>query len=143
MIYRKRPIREIREKKRGRPNPGPGRPGLGFPSPGRRPPPPFGHRPRCLGEGVRVRPSPLYKGGPRRRDGTTQFPRASSTASSYHLLGAPAPSSPSPLASLSLSLSPVWPPKGLCRRRESPSRHAVVLRSFWIPVPKPLLPHLG
>jgi hypothetical protein len=41
------------------------------------------------------------------------------------------------------SLSPAWPSEGLRKRRESPPRHAVVLRSFRIPVPKPLLPHLG
>jgi hypothetical protein len=44
---------------------------------------------------------------------------------------------------LYLSLSPAWPPEGLRRRLESPPLHAVVLRSFRIPIPKPLLPHLG
>jgi hypothetical protein len=38
---------------------------------------------------------------------------------------------------LPLSLSTAWPPEGLRRRRESPPRHAIVLRSFRIPVPRP------
>jgi hypothetical protein len=70
---------------------------------------------------------------------TQHIHEPSSTAASYHLLGAPATPWPPP----SPSLTPMWSPEGLRRRRESPSSHAIVLRSFRIPVQSRLLPHLG
>jgi hypothetical protein len=56
----------------------------------------LGRRPRCLGGTIRCTPPHYIKGSPRRR-GDTPIHEPSSTASSYHLPGAPAPSGPPPL----------------------------------------------
>jgi hypothetical protein len=76
----------------------------------------------CLGGGVGVSPSLLYKGGPRRRS----MHNISSSLRSFLSLLARHPTPP--LSHLPLA----WPPKGLCRSETTPPLHAVVLRSFRI-----------
>jgi hypothetical protein len=70
----------------------------------------------------KVHPFSLYKGGPRREEDTQQL--ATCLLSSFHVALPSSPPLPLPL---------VWPPKGLRRRETTPSLHAVMLRSFWIP----------
>jgi hypothetical protein len=126
-----------KEEKKGAPSPGLGRPGLGFL--GGRPaylgcrrpcssPWPLPHG--CLSGGVRCTPSPLYKGGALGGGDAQHIHEPSSTASSYHLPGTLATPWPLP----SPSFTPVWPPEGLHRRRESPLPHTVRLGDIVVTV---------
>jgi hypothetical protein len=95
--------------RRGALGPGPSRPGLGFGGLG--PTLPSRCRPRCLGEGARVHPSPLYK--------ERALGEESTQLIHEHLLRLAAALH---LAAGHLSTSPshsTWPPEGLCRREGS------------------------
>jgi hypothetical protein len=92
----------------------------------------------CLGGGVKVHPSPLYKEGVPGGEMHNTSHEPSSMASSYHLLVCrPC------LGHRHLPLSlPRGLPKG-CAGDANHYRDSIVLRSFWIPLQSRLLPHLG